>query len=116
MPGIKLRMTVSQRKSSLKIIPISTSKTLWIQLTDQITEIKHFCVSAIDFSFSNDMTVEGKLRDPIKSSAGRRLVEMNTSLLRRKVVDSNRLRQIRVLKARHCRTHRSMNLCSLFGK
>jgi hypothetical protein len=41
----KFGTTVSQKNAELYVLPFGTSRRLWIPLTDQKSEVKHFSVS-----------------------------------------------------------------------
>jgi hypothetical protein len=47
----KLGRTVSQKNAELYVLPFGTSTRLWIPLTDERCEIRHFSVSIFDWSF-----------------------------------------------------------------
>jgi hypothetical protein len=44
IPSKKLGTTVSQKNAELYVLPFRTLTRLWIPLTDQRSEIKHFSV------------------------------------------------------------------------
>jgi hypothetical protein len=52
IPSNKLGMTVSQKNAELYMVPFGTSSRLWIPLTDQRSEIRHFSVLISWFTLS----------------------------------------------------------------
>jgi hypothetical protein len=52
IPSNKLDTTVSQKNAKLSVLPFGTSTKLWIPLTDQRSEIRHFSVLISELTLS----------------------------------------------------------------